>query len=66
MIRDIFQNMDVNPIISKELIQKAAETEFNEDFNVICSTDTFAYVTYSDTYCEVNDDMVTCYAFKTG
>lgn len=58
--------MDDNPVVSKELIQKAARAEFNEDFNVICSTDTFAYVTYTDTYCEVNDETVICYAFKTG
>uniref|UniRef100_A0A0R3RNU0 Ground-like domain-containing protein n=1 Tax=Elaeophora elaphi TaxID=1147741 RepID=A0A0R3RNU0_9BILA len=57
--------MDDNPITSKELIQKATKAQFNEDFNVVCSTDTFAYVTYTDKYCEVNNELVICYAFKT-
>lgn len=56
--------MHDNPIISKELIRKAIRAEFTEDFNVICSTDTFAYVTYTDTYCEINDEIITCYAFR--
>uniref|UniRef100_A0A8R1U0V7 Ground-like domain-containing protein n=1 Tax=Onchocerca volvulus TaxID=6282 RepID=A0A8R1U0V7_ONCVO len=57
-------NMNDDPVLAKELIQKATRKEFNENLNIICSTDIFANFTYADLYCEVNNEIVTCYAFK--
>ncbi|VDN45543.1 unnamed protein product [Gongylonema pulchrum] len=57
--------MSVDVEESKRKIQEAAELEFNKQFNVICSTGMFTYITHTSRYCQAGNSVVTCYAFQT-
>ncbi|CCD63348.1 Ground-like domain-containing protein [Caenorhabditis elegans] len=58
------RNMNGDPSISKRAIQKAVEEKMFGKFNVICARGDFSYVAYTETYCQVANDDVTCYAFR--
>lgn len=56
--------MESDEAEAKRKIQRAAEAEFNASFNVICSNGSFSYVTHTNTFCQVSNDSLTCYAFR--
>lgn len=49
---------------AKRNIMKAAEKEFNAKFNVICSKADFSYVAHTNTFCQLTNTEITCYAFR--
>ncbi|VDO10053.1 unnamed protein product, partial [Brugia timori] len=57
------QNLSTNLAISKHLIQKYAELKLKRDFNVICSNNSFTFITHATLYCQTVKFNVSCYAF---
>lgn len=60
----MLQNLSKDPTLTKRAIQRAAEEKLSGRFNVICSKSDFSYVAYTDTFCQVSNGDMTCYAFK--
>ncbi|VDN25854.1 unnamed protein product [Gongylonema pulchrum] len=58
------QNMVDDPTITKRAIQRAAEEKLAKKFNVICSKQDFSYVAYTDNFCQLSNQDITCYAFR--
>ncbi|CAG9536319.1 unnamed protein product [Cercopithifilaria johnstoni] len=50
--------------ISKRDIQRVAEEKLFKKFNVICSENDFAYIAYTDTFCQHSKNDISCYAFS--
>ncbi|VDK88449.1 unnamed protein product [Litomosoides sigmodontis] len=60
------QNLSTNLASSKRLIQKFAEEKLKRDFNVICSDNSFTFITHATLYCQIVKFDVSCYAFSAG
>uniref|UniRef100_A0A914HE99 Ground-like domain-containing protein n=1 Tax=Globodera rostochiensis TaxID=31243 RepID=A0A914HE99_GLORO len=60
----INEHITSDPSESKRAIQKAAEEKLFSKINVICANGDFAYVAYTDAYCQATSGKVTCYAFR--
>uniref|UniRef100_A0A0N5AR74 Ground-like domain-containing protein n=1 Tax=Syphacia muris TaxID=451379 RepID=A0A0N5AR74_9BILA len=62
--RLMISNMNDDVTKIKRVIQKLAENEFGQNFNVICSTGSFAYIVHSNIYCQASINDIHCYAFS--
>uniref|UniRef100_A0A0R3S6F5 Ground-like domain-containing protein n=1 Tax=Elaeophora elaphi TaxID=1147741 RepID=A0A0R3S6F5_9BILA len=60
----LFQSLSTSLTSSKRLIQKFAERKLKRDFNVICSEDSFTFITHATLYCQIVKFDVSCYAFS--
>ncbi|VDD97040.1 unnamed protein product [Enterobius vermicularis] len=60
----MLRNINENITDSKRAVQKEAELQFVQKFNVICANSSFSYVVHSDKYCQVSAKGVNCYAFS--
>ncbi|CAD5215672.1 unnamed protein product [Bursaphelenchus okinawaensis] len=48
----------------KHYIQRMAEEQLDEQYNVICGKGQFSYITTTDEFCQDTVDDTTCYLFK--
>lgn len=60
----VLQNIDGNLNTSKRLIQLAAEEQFGGQFDVICASNDFSYVTNTELFCQETKDDISCYAYR--
>ncbi|VDN51377.1 unnamed protein product [Dracunculus medinensis] len=64
LIHIFFQNLSNDMAISKGNIQNAAEEAMKAHINVICAKGDLSYSTHTDSFCQAENDAITCYAFK--
>ncbi|PAV78920.1 hypothetical protein WR25_21926 isoform A [Diploscapter pachys] len=62
--RVLEENMTSDPTESKRAISKAAEEKLFSKFGVICSKEDFSYLVYSEKFCQMSNEQITCYAFQ--
>ncbi|VDM40256.1 unnamed protein product [Toxocara canis] len=58
------KNISEDLNLSKRRIQLAAEALFGGQFDVICATNDFSYVTNTELYCQETKGDVSCYAYR--
>ena len=49
---------------SRRNIKDAVEDQLHDKFSVMCATGEFSYTAYTESFCRVRRNNLTCYAFK--
>lgn len=56
--------MSSDTTMSKRAIQKAAQKELKDKYDVICTSGDLSYIVNTDLFCLVTHSDTTCYAFR--